>query len=268
MKETPGPIKAYRNIPFLTSPEAREIRVLCELTEPQSRFRKLNIHDTIVFFGSTRIRPRQLVEEQLKQLQAQGADERTIAQAHNSLQLSRYYEEARQLARRLTQWSQQLANRKRRFVICTGGGPGIMEAANRGATEAGGASIGLNISLPTTQKPNPYQTPQLSFEFHYFFVRKFWFMYLAKALVVFPGGYGTMDELFEVLTLIQTHKTKKDLPVVVYGQPYWRKVVNFEAMAELGMIDREDLDLFYPCDDVDCAFAYLTDRLERQINDS
>lgn len=267
----PSPEKAYKNIPFLTSPDGRLVRVLSEFLEPQARFRRQHVRDTVVFFGSARTLPPEeaaarlrAAEETLRAMEEPAPEalaEKKLAE--KAVALSRYYTDAVELARRLTHWAMDLDKKGGRFVVCSGGGPGIMEAANRGAHEAGGKTVALNVSLPMEQKGNPYQTPELAFEFHYFFVRKFWFMYLAKALIVFPGGFGTFDELFEVLTLIQTRKTAKQIPVVIYGTPYWRSILNFEALAEWGMIHPEDLNLFHFCDSVDEAFDYLTSELVR-----
>ncbi len=222
---------AYRNLSFLDSPDARSLRILSEYLYPLSHFRQQKIHDTIVFFGSAR----------------------TLEMGP----LGRYYNEARALARRLTEWSNSLEASHRRFVVCTGGGPGIMEAANRGAQDAGGKTIGLNIGLPFEQRPNPFITPELSFEFHYFFMRKFWFAYLAKALVVFPGGFGTLDELMEVLTLAQTQKLEKKMTVIIYGTTFWNEIINFDALVRHGMIADKDLELFSFADDVESAFSLL-----------
>ena len=187
--------------------------------------------------------------------------------AERDLVMSRYYEEAVQLSAKITKWSQKIKDPLRKFYICSGGGPGIMEAANRGAHSVGGKSIGLNISLPMEQDPNPYQTRDLSFEFHYFFIRKFWFFYLSKAMIVFPGGYGTMDEFFELLTLVQTQKTKKHMPIILYGQSFWNELLDFDAMQRWGVISPEDLKLFKVVDDVDTAFRYLKDELtEHYLN--
>ncbi|MCZ2157306.1 MAG: TIGR00730 family Rossman fold protein [Bryobacterales bacterium] len=231
--------KPYLDLDFLNSSEARTIRILAEYLEPQARFRKEKVRDTVVFFGSARVR--------------------------ETGPLSRYYQEARELARMLTEWSASLPVDERHYVICSGGGPGIMEAANRGATEAGGKSIGLNISLPFEQTPNPYISDSLNFEFHYFFMRKLWFAYLAKALVVFPGGFGTLDEMFEVLTLVQTHKLKKPMTVLIYGTEFWNEVVNFDALARHGMIAEEDLKLFHWADDTKTAFDLLTTELMKNF---
>jgi hypothetical protein len=228
---------AYRNRAFLDTPDARSLRILSEYLYPLSHFRKERIHDTVVFFGSART----------LEMGPQG----------------RYYNEARELARRLTVWSDSLHESSRRFVVCSGGGPGIMEAANRGASDAGGKTIGLNIGLPFEQRPNPFVTPELNFEFHYFFMRKFWFAYLAKALVIFPGGFGTLDELMEVLTLVQTQKLRKKISVVVYGTSFWKEVLNFDALVRYGMIAEEDLDLFHFADDVDSAFSLLQEGLTK-----
>ncbi len=228
---------AYKNEEFLDSSDARPLRILSEYLEPLSHFRRERIRDTIVFFGSARIR--------------------------EDGPLGHYYQEARRLAYMLTRWYDSLENASRRFVICTGGGPGIMEAANRGAREAGGKTIGLNIGLPFEQLPNPYITPELCFEFHYFFMRKFWFAYLAKALVVFPGGFGTMDELMELLTLAQTEKLAKKVIIVLYSSAYWKEIINFEALARYGMISPSDLELFEYADDPESAFEILKEGLTR-----
>jgi uncharacterized protein (TIGR00730 family) len=225
------PLLSYRNPKFLDSPEARSLRIISEYLYPLSHFRKEKIQDTIVFFGSAR----------------------TAETGPNA----RYYNEARDLARRVTAWSNNLPDAGRRFVVCSGGGPGIMEAANRGAQDAGGKTIGLNIGLPFEQRPNPYITPELSFEFHYFFMRKFWFAYLAKALVVFPGGFGTLDELSEILTLVQTQKLVKKIVVILYGSTFWKEILNFDALLRHGMISPEDLQLFSFADDVDTAMTLL-----------
>lgn len=227
--------KSYSDPDFLNSSEARTIRIIAEYLEPQARFRKEKIRDTVVFFGSARI--------------------------HETGPLSRYYQDARKLARMLTEWSESLPVDERHYVICSGGGPGIMEAANRGAADAGGKSIGLNISLPFEQEPNPYISDALNFEFHYFFMRKLWFAYLAKALVVFPGGFGTMDELFEMLTLVQTQKLKKQMTVMLYGAEFWREVINFDALARHGVIAPGDLSLLHWADDPGEAFDLLSKEL-------
>jgi hypothetical protein len=223
---------AYLNDKFLNSPDARALRILSEFLEPLAHFRREKVRDTVVFFGSARIR--------------EGDGE-----------LSRYYDDARTLARLLTEWSQQFTNNTYRFVVCSGGGPGIMEAANRGAADAEGKTVGLNIGLPFEQFPNPYITPELSFEFHYFFMRKFWFAYLAKALVVFPGGFGTLDEMMEILTLTQTQKLAKRMTVLLYGSAYWKEIINFEALVKYGTISRDDLSLFQFADDPAAAFELL-----------
>ncbi len=252
------PVKAYKNLDFLNSPAARTIRMLSEYLEPRSRFHREKIRDTIVFFGSARFCD---AETAAKQVKAAKAPDK-IRTGKRCEAGSRYYEDARRLAAMLTKCSMGVSGEEERFVVCSGGGPGIMEAANRGASEAGGRSIGLNISLPMEQKPNPYITPELSFDFHYFFLRKLWFAYMAKALIVFPGGYGTLDEMMEILTLSQTNKFRKKMLVMIYGSEYWHKVINFDAMEELGTIDPEDRDLFKFANEPQQAYDLLTSWLE------
>ena len=225
---------AYQNEPFLNSPDGRILRILSEYAEPLSRFRREQIQDTVVFFGSARFHSREVAQQALKDAPASAGQPPRGALA--AVEMARYYEDARKLAALLTEWSITIPARRRRFVVTTGGGPGIMEAANRGAKEAGGKTIGLNINLPFEQFPNPYITPSLNFEFHYFFMRKFWFAYLAKALVIFPGGFGTFDELFEILTLAQTEKMAKKILVVIYGSEYWKKLINLQVMIDAGTI--------------------------------
>ena len=227
---------AYMNEKFMNSPDARAIRIVAEFLEPWSHFRREKVRDTVVFFGSARI------EE-------------------GNGPLTKYYDDARTLARMLTEWADQFTNHTYRFVVCSGGGPGIMEAANRGAYDAKGKTVGLNIGLPFEQFPNPYITPELSFEFHYFFMRKFWFAYLAKALVVFPGGFGTLDELMEILTLSQTQKLAKKITILLYGSEFWKEIINFDALVKYGMIGPEDLDLFQFADDPAGAMDILKEGL-------
>ncbi len=253
-----GPVKAFCNERFLKSRDARTVRILSEYLEPEARFAEMQVSDTIVFMGSARISPSEQAQEALAAAERDGGN---VEAAREGLAMSRYYEDARTLAGRLTDWSKGLEEGQRRFVVCTGGGPGIMEAANRGASEARGLNVGLNISLPFEQHENPYVTHRLAFEFHYFFMRKFWFVYLAKAIVIFPGGFGTLDELFEVLTLIQTTKLKKKLPLVLFGGDYWREVIDFEALVRHRMIDPGDLDLLFRTDSVDEAFDFVTEQL-------
>jgi uncharacterized protein (TIGR00730 family) len=232
----------------------------------------MDVADTIVFFGSARIQSPEKATERLEGAEralkegegAKDALAEALKEAELGVRFSKYYTAARELAGRMTQWSKSLENHKHRFIVCSGGGPGIMEAANRGASEAEGYSIGLNISLPFEQVPNPYQTRELCFEFHYFFIRKFWFVYLAKAMAVFPGGFGTMDELFELLTLTQTGKTAKRVPIVLFGSEFWNRVFNFDALVEWGMISPRDLSLFKIFDDVNAAFEYLKGELTRE----
>ena len=262
------PEKAYKNLEFLSGHDARPIRILSELFEPLSRFRQQKVRDTVVFFGSARIHPlaesHRRVRAVRKRLRASPSDalRHELETAERGNLMARYYEDAVELARRITAWSKTLRDGKR-FVVCSGGGPGIMEAANRGAALAGGPSVGLNISLPFEQDPNPYITDDLNFEFHYFFMRKFWFAYLAKAMVVFPGGFGTMDELLELLTLVQTRKILKPLPIVIYGPDYWREILNFDALVRWGTISKEDLKLFRFCEAPEEAFTYLRGELEK-----
>jgi uncharacterized protein (TIGR00730 family) len=234
---------AYENETFLNSPDGRILRILSEYVEPLARFRREQIQDTVVFFGSARFHSRSVSQNNLALVDSAGAGdvaaEVNRKQALAAVDMARYYEDARQLAFLLSQWSMNIPARRRRFVVTTGGGPGIMEAANLGAKEAGAKTIGLNIHLPFEQTPNPYITPSLNFEFHYFFMRKFWFAYLAKALVIFPGGFGTFDELFEILTLAQTQKLAKKILVVIYGSEYWKKLINFQAMVDAGRFPRK-----------------------------
>ena len=261
---------AYLNPSFLESADGRAIRILAEYLEPLARFRRQRIQDTVVFFGSARLSSRENAARRLARLEGpegkalprqQLRAERKLAE--KALELSRYYEDARKLATLLTRWSHRLPSRRRRFVVATGGGPGIMEAANRGAREAGGVTIWLNIRLPHEQKPNPYITPALNFEFRYFFMRKFWFAYPAKALVIFPGGFGTLDELFEILTLAQTDKLAKKILVIIYGREYWDQVMNFQELLEAGAIVPSDLDLFRVVDSPEEAFERLRVGLTR-----
>src|SRR5438309_1701769 len=245
--------KAYQNPGFLESKDARALRILSEYLEPKSRFDHHKVDDTIVFMGSARIKSREDAEELVRNAKSDTDRER----AQMALKMSAYYEAARELATRLTKWSKELDRVERRFVVCTGGGPGIMEAANRGAAEARGLNVGLTISIPVEEFDNPYVTRELSFHFHYFFMRKFWFAYLAKAVIVFPGGYGTLDELFELLTLVQTGKMRKPMPIVLFGTEYWKRIVDFEALAQHGMIKREDLDLLFRTDSIDEAYDWI-----------
>jgi uncharacterized protein (TIGR00730 family) len=251
-------VEAYLKESFLTSSDARPLRILSEYLEPTSRFDQYRIDDTVVFMGSARFVSREQAEAEVLAAERGEGD---LERARGQLASSRYYENARELARRVTEWSKQLRDEEKRFVVCTGGGPGIMEAANRGASEAKGMSVGLTIALPNEEFDNRYVTRELSFHFHYFFMRKFWFAYLAKALIVFPGGFGTLDELFEILTLRQTQRMKKHLAIVLFGTQYWDEVVNFEALIRHGTINREDLRLFHRTDSVDEAFEIVTRHL-------
>jgi len=255
-------VKAYENLAFLHSPQARSLRILAEYQEPEARFRELRVRDTIVVFGSSRILPRDVAEAKITAAKQGDGD---LAAAERSLAMSRYYEETRELSKRLTEWSKGLEGTDRRFVICSGGGPGIMEAANRGASEAKGENIGLNITIPFEQAENPYITRRLAFEFHYFFMRKYWFAYMAKAFIIMPGGFGTLDEFMEILTLIQTQKIRKKCAIVLYGKSFWGDVINMQALVEAGTISAEDLNLFHGSESVDDAYDYLTEWLRTNI---
>ncbi|HTV05773.1 MAG TPA: TIGR00730 family Rossman fold protein [Acidobacteriaceae bacterium] len=273
---------AYENPAFLNSPDGRIIRILSEYSEPLARFRREHIRDTVVFFGSARFHALDEANHDLELLENTGSMQRapeheqpvriadiphgtpselSLRRARAAVEMAHYYEDARRLAFLLTQWSRTLKSRRHRFVVTSGGGPGIMEAANRGAYEAGGKTIGLNIRLPFEQYPNPYITPSLNFEFHYFFMRKYWFAYLAKALVVFPGGFGTLDEMFEILTLAQTQKLAKKMPVILYGSSYWNEVINLDVLVDKGTIAPRDRELFQPAETPDQAFALLKEGL-------
>jgi uncharacterized protein (TIGR00730 family) len=247
--------KAYEDTRFLQSRDARALRILAEYLEPLYRFQRHNVQDTIVFMGSARLHSEEAARAALAEAERAGEG---IAAAEMALRLSIYYEGARELARRLTAWSKKLGREERRFVVCTGGGPGIMEAASRGACDAKGLNVGLTISIPDDEFDNPFVSRELRFYFHYFFMRKFWFVYLAKAVVLFPGGYGTLDELFEILTLVQTHKTRKRMPIVLFGSKYWDEVINFDALVKYGTISPGDLDLFHRTDSLDEAYDIIT----------
>ena len=269
---------AYENAGFLNSADGRLIRIVSEYMEPLARFRREKIQDTVVFFGSARFRGREEADHALELLENTGstrpaptheqpasapeiaagkATDLQLKRAEAAVKMARYYEDARRLAGLLTDWAKQIPSERARFVVTSGGGPGIMEAANRGAHEAGGKTIGMNIRLPFEQHPNPYITPSLNFEFHYFFMRKLWFAYLAKALVVFPGGFGTLDEMFEILTLAQTQKLAKKITVVIYGSDYWKKVFNLDVLVETGAISPKDMELFQFADTPEQAFELL-----------
>ena len=239
--------KAYKNLDFLNSKDARIVRILSEYLYPKAQFEEENIQNTIVIFGSARApSPEDLGNEE---------------GSNKNLKLAEYYDATRTLSKKLTEWSKNLNEEYQKYVICSGGGPGIMIAANRGASEAEGKNSALRISLPFENIPNPYVSPELDFEFHYFFTRKFWFSYLAKALIIMPGGFGTLDEFFEILTLIQTGKIKKKMPIVLFGEEYWNKLINFETLVEFGTINREDLDLFFLTSSVDEAYEYIVSNL-------
>jgi len=245
--EIPPIEKAYKNLDFLTSKDARPLRILSEYLHPKLQLEEQKVEDTIVIFGSARAPS----PEDLESEEGRG----------KNTKLAEYYDLTRELSKKLTEWSMNLEGEVQKYVVCSGGGPGIMIAANRGASDAGGKSMALRISLPFENIPNPYVTPELDFEFHYFFTRKFWFTYPAKALVIMPGGFGTMDEFFEILTLIQTEKITKNLPIVLFGKEFWTKLIDFETLVEFGTIDRKDLDLFFITSSVDDAFNHITSSL-------
>ncbi len=269
---------AYENPAFINSADGRLIRIMAEYQEPMTRFRRERVQDTVVFFGSARFRALDIARAQFELLENTGSTKpappeeqpinieeveetgitgRKLLRAGAAIEMAGYYEDARKLAFLLATWAKTLPGNRNRFVVTSGGGPGIMEAANRGAYEAGAKTVGLNIKLPFEQEPNPYITPALNFDFHYFFMRKYWFAYLAKALIVFPGGFGTLDEMFEILTLVQTHKLAKKITVVIYGTSYWKSVINLDILAEKGAIAMSDLDLFHFADTPEEAFAIL-----------
>ena len=260
------PTKAYKNLDFLNSAPARHIRILCEYEETRQRFLKHGVHNTIIMFGSARTLPGDAARERLevaKAALAAGEDgaEAALRQAQHGVRMSRYYDDARELAKRLSEWSDNRSS-GRRYKISTGGGPGIMEAGNRGAHDANSESVALGISLPFEPGVNDYATEDLAFEFHYFFTRKLWFLYPAKAVIFFPGGFGTMDELFETLTLVQTGKIKRPLPMLLFGTDYWDRVLHMEEMVAAGTISAKDPDLLHRSDSVDEAFGWLVQQLE------
>ena len=265
------PIKAYKNLEFLNSPEARTIRVQCELLEPELHFRRNNVNNTVVVFGSARTLPEDKAQKSLDEIENEiskatkptSEQKEKLRIAKLRVKRSSFYADCMDFSTKLTAWSQEIKDPDKRFHIVSGGGPGIMEAANRGAFEAGGKSIGLGISLPFEQGINPYCTKDLGMEFHYFFVRKYWFLYFAKAIIVFPGGFGTMDEFFELLTLIQTKKVEKRVPIVLYGSEFWNNLINFDTFVEWGVISPEDVNLFKIVDSVDEAFEYIRSDLEQ-----
>ena len=258
----------YQDPSFMESLQARPLRILAEYLDPLARLRQENIGDTIVMFGSARVQSREKALAHLRAVQTNAPKKRTpewrtkISAARSLVHMSRYYEEARELSNRITSWAMTLGTEPRRFVICSGGGPGIMEAANRGASEAGGPSVGLSIQLPHEQSSNPYISPDLNFYFHYFFMRKLWFAQMAKALIVFPGGFGTMDELWEMLTLLQTNKLSSHHLILIYGKKYWDQVLNWRHMVRTGMINEKEYKLLQFADTVDEAFAHVRRDLE------
>jgi len=255
---------SFMNKEFLHNKDGRAIRILAEFLEPEYRFRQFGIDDTIVFFGSARILSRRAAQTKLRRLkQDPKAKPDQLAKAGRDMEMSRYYEDAVELSRRLSEWNK---SQKVAYAICSGGGPGIMEAANKGAHLAHAPSIGLNIHLPFEQHANPYISSHLNFEFHYFFVRKFWFVYMAKAIIMFPGGFGTLDEMMEVLTLVQTERITKKMVIVLYGSEFWSKVINFDTLVETGMVSPQDLGLFKICSTVEEAYTYVTGHLDTATN--
>ncbi len=266
LKKLPPAPLAYKDPRFMDSKPARVLRMMAEYFDPLVRLRREGVMDTIVIFGSARIESREAALKKLKRAQRGRASKEKQARvraARHAVAASRYYEEARELARRITEWSMTFGRMPRRFVVCSGGGPGIMEAANRGADEAGGKSIGLGIQLPFEQFPNPYISAELNFNFHYFFMRKLWFSQLAKALVVFPGGFGTMDELWEMLTLVQTGKMERENLILLYGRDYWDNVINWRTMMRAGTISESDYELVQFADTVGEAFERVRSNMER-----
>ena len=263
------PPLSFLNPEFLNSPAARTVRILSEYLEPAERLRRARIRDTIVFFGSARSLPPEQADLRLAEVNQRIAQAGSVSaelaetqrRAAAAVRLARYYQDAVELSRRLTVWSKALTG-NHDFIICSGGSGGMMEAANRGAFLAGGKTLGFNIQLPHEEAANRYVPRELIFNFHYFFMRKFWFVYLAKALVIFPGGFGTMDEFFEVLTLIQTKKPRKTMPVVLFGNEYWDDVINFDAFVKWGTVGADELQVFYKTDSVDDAYKYLTGKLD------
>ena len=253
-KELNKPEKAYKNLDFLNSTDARTLRILAEYLHPKAQFLSQGLQNTIVVFGSARAP----APEEAEQIKAANPND-------PRLRLTSYYEQTVELTNRLTQWSLGLDEKEQLFVVCTGAGPGVMMAANQGAYEAGGKNAGLAISLPNETVPNSYVTPELHFEFHYFFTRKFWFSYFAKALIIMPGGFGTLDELFEILTLIQTKKIERPLPIVLFGKEFWNKLINFETLVEFGTISPEDLNLVHLSDQVEDAFQFITSKLKTEL---
>ena len=261
------PKKAYENLDFLDSPDGRTVRMLTEYLHPKSKFRKHKIMDTIVFFGSARLKSKRNAIKDYNEIKSKNPKSTQgfagkLREAQLMVDMSKYYEDAVALSRRITEWSMNLETSANRFIVCTGGGPGIMEAANKGAKKAGGYSVGLNISIPYEQFVDKYVTPELSFEFHYFFMRKFWFAYLSKAFVIFPGGFGTMDEMFEMLTLVQTDKIRKKLALIIYDEKYWKSIINFDALVDKGVISASDLKLFTFCNSLDEAYDAIIKHLK------
>lgn len=259
-----SPLLAHENLEFLSSPQARQVRILSEFLSPDTNFEKSQIKHTMVLFGSARILPQDELDAKLAALNPNDPHDEIKRKRLNKLaHMCKYYDASRELGRRLSVWGK---SRPERYAVCTGGGPGIMEGGNRGAFDANSPSIGLNIQLPYEQHPNPYIDPDLNFQFHYFFIRKFWFLFKARCLVAFPGGWGTFDELFETLTLMQTHKIPR-IPVLVFGESYWKKLVNWEYFIETAMIDDDDMNYIKFTDSVDEGYVWLAEQMEKNAKD-
>jgi uncharacterized protein (TIGR00730 family) len=257
------PVKSYKKEEFLNSSEARTVRILSEYLDPDAKFKRNEITDTIVFFGSARIKPKNKVLQEIADFKkSETGGEEEIRQLHRALEASRYYEEAVELARLTGEYLNLKSTDEEGYAIVTGGGPGIMEAANKGATLAGCKSVGLTISLPNEESMNDFVVDELGFEFHYFFMRKFWFAYLAKAVIIFPGGFGTLDEMFEILTLVQTRKMTKDMKIILYGSDFWNDLINFDKLIDLGTISPGDVNIFEVHDTPEDAFKSLKSYME------
>jgi uncharacterized protein (TIGR00730 family) len=256
--------KLFEDLDFINSREGRPVRILAEFLEAKTKLEKHNINNTIVMFGSARIKDPKEAQQLLDQAKKENAT--NIKTFEDMVYISKYYQAAQELAYRFAMWSKNTFAQRPldKFYICTGGGGGIMEACNRGAKDANEKSIGFNISLPFEQTANPYLEKDFIFDFNYFFLRKFWFSYLAKAFLVFPGGFGTMDELFEVLTLIQTHKMRKIVPIVLFGKDFFEPLINMDLFVKYSLIKEEDKKLFIITDDMEEAYSYVINGIKPQ----